>query len=52
MYRVSCLRGTGCSFDAKIVKLGCIYFVHVRWVSSKMGHVGPIKGPFCGTVTF
>ncbi len=28
------------------------YFGRVRWVSSKMGHVGPIKGPFCGTVTF
>ncbi len=29
-----------------------IYFGHVRWVSSKMGHVGPKEGPFCGTVTF
>ncbi len=28
------------------------YFGHVRWVSSKMGHVGPIEAPFCGTVTF
>ncbi len=49
----SCRCGTGRSFDAKIVKLGWyIYFGCVRWVSSKMEHVGPIEGPFCGTVTF
>ncbi len=29
-----------------------IYFGRVRWVSSKMGHVAPIEGPICGTVTF
>ncbi len=46
----SCRCGAGRSFDTKIVKLGwCIYFGHVRWVSSNMGHVGPIEGPFCGT---
>ncbi len=28
-----------------------IYFSHIRWVSSKMGHEA-IEGPFCGTVTF
>ncbi len=39
---------TGRSFDAKIVKLGW----HVRWVSSKMGHVAPTEGPFCGTGTY
>ncbi len=52
MYGASCQCGTGRSFDAKIVKLGCIYFGHVRWVSLKMGHVGPIVGPFCGTAIF
>ncbi len=47
----SCRCGTGRSFDAKIVKLGW-YILWPRWVNSKMGHFGPIKGPFCGTATF
>ncbi len=52
MYRASCRCGTGCSFDVKTVKLGWYILWHVRWVSSKMEYVGPIEGPFCGTVTF
>ncbi len=52
MYRASRRCGTECSFDAKMSNLNGIYFGHVRWVSSKIVHVGPIEGPFCGTVTF
>ncbi len=33
------------SFDTKIENLNGIYFSRVRWVSPKMGHVGPIEGP-------
>ncbi len=48
----SCRCSTGHCFDAKIVKFGWIHFGRVRWVSSKIGHFGPIEGPFCGIVTF
>ncbi len=48
----SCRCGTGCRFDAKIVKLGW----HILW-PCKMGEFEDgtcwtIEGPFCGTVTF
>ncbi len=36
----------------KYSNLDGLHCGRVRWVSSKMGHVGPIEGPFCGTVTF
>ncbi len=36
----------------KYSNLDGTYFGHVRWVSSKMGQVGTIEGPFCGTVAF
>ncbi len=36
----------------KYSKLGGMYLGHVRRVSLKEVHFGPIEGPFCGTVTF
>ncbi len=48
-----CRCGAGNSFDVQIVKIGrYIYFGHIRWVGSKMVHVGQTESSSCGTVTF
>ncbi len=48
----SCRCGTGRSFDVKIIKFGWYILWPCKMGSSKMVHVGPVEGPFCGTVTF